>query len=258
MGDLVVTTPERVSFSYTTAGLGTRFLAQVVDLLVLAIVAAAGGWVLLELALMLPGSDLPVILLIFFAFTLIWGYFVALEAIWSGQTPGKRLLRLRVVGLRGEPITFSQAAVRNVLRPVDFLPLYYGVGVIAIFASARSQRLGDMAAGTLVVRERQAIGLRRLLAMVADAERLEQARAASARPAGAPAAPARRWTPAMDPALRRFVQAYAGRRTQLPPARRQELAASVEPALRAAVPHLVADRGAQSALDALADELEIS
>ena len=256
MGDLVVTTPERVSFSYTTAGLGTRFVAQAVDLFLLAIVAAAGGVVLFQLATVLPGSDLPLILLIFFAFSLLWGYFVALEAIWSGQTPGKRLLRLRVVGLRGEPITLSQAAVRNLLRPVDFLPVYYGVGIITIFASTRSQRLGDMAAGTVVVRERQAIGLRQLLALASDAERQEQARWATMRAAGI--STPRRWAPQMEPALRRFIQAYAGRRAQLPPDRRRQLAAGVEPALRAAAPQLVASHGALSTLDLLADELEVS
>src|SRR5206468_250385 len=122
------------------------------------------------------------------------------EALWSGKTLGKRLMHLRVVDARGGPVTVGQAVVRNLVRAVDFLPLYYAVGAIAIFASPRNQRLGDLAAGTVVVRERLAVRLADLAAAGADA-----GSAGTRRPAAR-----------LEPRLRRLVVAYAQRRPYLP------------------------------------------
>jgi uncharacterized RDD family membrane protein YckC len=244
---MVVATPERVAFTYTPAGLGTRCLAQLVDVVLLAAIAAAIGIALGILVQLVPvAADVVLIVATIAVFALLWGYFAVLEGVWSGQTPGKRLLRLRVVGVRGEPVTFTQAAIRNLLRIVDFLPLYYALGVIVIFASSRSQRLGDLAAGTVVIRERKAIGLRELLAMTARAEAAASPVSSSPRPTGG-------ITPRLEPGLRRFVIAYAARRDQLPHGQRERLAAEAEPALRAALPAIVSERGALAALDALAD-----
>ena len=80
----------------------------------------------------------------------LFGYFPVAELLTSGQTFGKRLVRLRVVGDRGEPITVSQAVIRNLVRIVDILPPMYGIGVVAVFAGGRGKRLGDYAAGTVV------------------------------------------------------------------------------------------------------------
>src|SRR5712692_9784952 len=151
--DLVVSTPERVSFDYQVAGLGTRGIAQILDLLIVtgllvavfffAAAAAAG-----------TGSDVVGTLIdLFGAFIVIFGYFWISEAIFSGQTLGKRAFRLRVVGDRGEPLTWVQAGIRNVIRIVDFLPYGYGVGVVVLFANGRGKRLGDLAAGTIVVKD---------------------------------------------------------------------------------------------------------
>ena len=74
--------------------------------------------------------------------------------IWNGQTPGKRLARLRVIRLDGRPVTLSESLIRNLVRLVDFLPAFYGVGVVTMFIHPQSRRLGDLAAGTLVVHER--------------------------------------------------------------------------------------------------------
>src|SRR2546427_4212729 len=157
--DLVVSTPERVSFDYQVAGLGTRGIAQILDLLIvtgllLAVFFFAGA------AAATTRSDVVRTLIdLFGAFVVIFGYFWISEAIFSGQTLGKRALRLRVVGDRGEPLTWVQAGIRNVIRIVDFLPYGYGVGVIVLFANGRGKRLGDLAAGTIVVKDSDSVGL---------------------------------------------------------------------------------------------------
>ena len=84
--------------------------------------------------------------------TVIWGYFIVLEWLWNGQTIGKRMCGLRVIGADGAPAGFLAIFIRNLARVVDFLPAFYGFGLVAIVLSPRSQRLGDIAAGTYVVR----------------------------------------------------------------------------------------------------------
>jgi hypothetical protein len=96
------------------------------------------------------------------AFGFLWGYYIFFETLWDGQTPGKRRARLRVIRSDGLPIGFAEAAIRNLVRMVDFLPAYYGVGVVAMFVDGRSRRLGDLAAGTLVVRDKGMITLESL------------------------------------------------------------------------------------------------
>src|SRR5947208_13997711 len=93
------------------------------------------------------------------SFVVIFGYFWACEAFWSGQTVGKKVFRLRAVGDRGEPMTFVQAGIRNVVRIVDFLPYAYGVGLVVLFVNGRGKRLGDLAAGTTVVKDSDSVAL---------------------------------------------------------------------------------------------------
>jgi hypothetical protein len=102
-----------------------------------------------------PKWVLAVLILVVF---LVWtGYFVVFEWMWNGQTPGKRWLRLRVIREDGRPITFWEASVRNVLRIFDIMPFpFYSIGLICVFISSRDQRVGDMVAGSVVVREREA------------------------------------------------------------------------------------------------------
>ena len=83
------------------------------------------------------------------------GYFLFFEALWSGQTPGKRSQKLRVIRMDGRPIGWLESAIRNILRAVDILSGIYPVGLIVIFLSSRSQRIGDYAAGTVVIIERR-------------------------------------------------------------------------------------------------------
>src|SRR6266568_5912005 len=150
--DLVVGTPERVSFGYQVAGLGTRAIAQILDLLILGGVLL--GLIFAAIAIGQAGFDVVAYLLALLGgFVVVFGYFWASEAFWSGQTIGKKVFRLRAVGDRGEPMTFMQAGIRNVVRIVDFLPYGYGVGLVVLFINGKGKRLGDLAAGTIVVKD---------------------------------------------------------------------------------------------------------
>jgi len=237
--ELVVATPERVAFRFETAGLGSRFVAQVIDGLILWAVLLALGLVSIGISTFLGASTVAALLFGLGGFALLWASWILPEALWSGQTVGKYVMHLRVVDARGGPIRPGQAVVRNLFRVVDFLPFYYAVGTVAIFLSPRNQRLGDLAAGTIVVRERLAVRLADL----------------AGQPAGAAAAAPGRAPSRLDPALRRFVVAYAQRRPGLPAGRREQLAREAEPALRAALPDVVAAGGPLAALDRLADEV---
>jgi hypothetical protein len=94
-------------------------------------------------------------LLIFLIFAVYWGYFTYLETVWNGQTPGKRLVKIRVIKADGRSINFFDAAVRNLIRIIDYLPSAYLVGMISMFIDSKNRRLGDFAAGTIVVHERE-------------------------------------------------------------------------------------------------------
>jgi uncharacterized RDD family membrane protein YckC len=98
------------------------------------------------------------------AFSLLWGYYVLFEMIWNGQSPGKRWVGLRVIKSTGAPISLVDSIIRNLVRLVDFMPAYYGVGVIVMFFNDQARRLGDFAAGTLVVREQKDVTLESLSA----------------------------------------------------------------------------------------------
>jgi uncharacterized RDD family membrane protein YckC len=238
--DLVVATPEQVAFRFETAGLGSRFAAQLLDLLVLTAMFVALGFAGVGLSAVTGQVTPGLLLFVVVGFGSFWAYWILPEALWSGQTVGKYVLHLRVIDARGGPITGGQAVIRNLLRVVDFLPWSYALGTVVMFGTVRSQRLGDLAAGTIVIRERAAV---RLEDLVAEAE---TGGAGGRRTATRPAL-------RLDPRLHRFVQAYAQRRPDLPPERRAQLARDVEPALQAALPDVVRAGGPLAALDLLAD-----
>lgn len=254
--DLVVATPERVSFGYQVAGLGTRAIAQLLDLLILGGVLL-GIW-FTALAVGQTGFDTVAFLLALIgSFVVVFGYFWTCEAFWSGQTVGKKVFRLRAVGDRGEPMTFFQAGIRNIVRIVDFLPYAYGVGIVVLFINGKGKRLGDLAAGTIVVKDSDHLALWQL----AGGQPAAPAPAPSEPPA-APALPTVPFAPAtpeelilrrLDPELRRFVTAYARRRPELPVPLRAQLAGQVQVNLQAAAPDVFAQHGPLAALDYLAD-----
>src|SRR5438034_10407297 len=156
--ELVVATPERVSFDYQVAGLATRGIAQAVDLVSLAFVLA--GVYVAAIAVGAFGLDAVAWLIaILGTLVVVFGYHWTCEAFWSGQTVGKKVFRLRAVGDRGEPMTFGQAGIRNIVRLVDFLPYAYGIGLVVLFVNGRGKRLGDLAAGTIVVKDSDSVAL---------------------------------------------------------------------------------------------------
>jgi uncharacterized RDD family membrane protein YckC len=269
--DLIVATPERVSFDYQVAGLGTRAIAQFLDLLIVLGILVAVFFTALAVGAIGAGDNTVTLVLGIGAFVTIFGYFWVSEALWSGQTIGKKAFRLRVVGDRGEPLTFMQAGIRNVVRIVDFLPYAYGVGLVVLFVNGKGKRLGDLAAGTIVVKDSDHVSLWQL-AGGRPALPLPPPLSAPPGSAGSPAQavlppPPPPPTPAqfapataaelqlrrLDPELRRFVSSYARRRPQLSVELRVQLASTIQPSLRTAVPDVFAHSGPLAALDHLAD-----
>ena len=161
---LVIETPERVPLHFALASTGNRFLACAFDhflqvLLMTAVALAVIWWMgFSDLGLWVTGAPKWLLALLIVAIFLVWsGYFALFEWVWSGQTPGKRWLRLRVIREDGRPITFWEATARNLVRLLDMEPFpFYSIGLVSVFVSSRDQRLGDLVAGTVVVREREA------------------------------------------------------------------------------------------------------
>ena len=145
---LAIATPEGVEVELTLAGVGSRFIAGLIDYVIQALVVVALA-VLLD-----PAGAVGSAVFASSIFALIFFYDVLFEVLGGGRTPGKRWTGLRVVRSGGRPITFVRSALRNILRLVDVLPGFYAVGMTAIFITKHNQRLGDLAAGTHVVRDR--------------------------------------------------------------------------------------------------------
>lgn len=164
---LDIQTPENVAFGYQVAGIGSRFLATLLDTLLIILLQIM---VMLVFILVLNGFDLlgetiaawVYAVLGIVGFIFFWGYYIFFEMLWNGQTPGKRWVGLRVIRNDGTPITLSESFIRNLTRLVDFLPAMYGIGIISMFLDKQSRRLGDLAAGTLVVHDRAPISIQSL------------------------------------------------------------------------------------------------
>ncbi len=161
---LIIETPERVPLHFALASIGNRFLACAIDHALQAITMILMGIAFFTLANYSSFSDQLTsapkwvyAVLIVVLFLIITGYFAFFEWLWSGQTPGKRWLKLRVIREDGRPVTFWEASVRNLLRSFDMMPApFYSIGLISVFSTSRDQRVGDLVAGTVVVREREA------------------------------------------------------------------------------------------------------
>ncbi len=168
---LIIETPERVPLEFALASIGNRFLAVAIDHFIQYLSIFLIAWLVINLGNLggSGGLDAPeqffsempkwtLALLIIGVFLIFASYFILFEWLWNGQTPGKRLLRLRVIREDGRPLTLWEAITRNLLRICDAIPGFvlpvYSVGLIAIFLSNRDQRLGDIFAGTVVIRER--------------------------------------------------------------------------------------------------------
>ena len=227
---IAIPTPEGIELELTLAGLGSRFTSALVDLVIqLALlgaltvvfvvsgIAGAAGWAAFFLL----------------SFLLFAGYDVLFEVLASGRTPGKRLNGLRVVRSEGAPVGFLTSTVRNVLRLVDILPGSYLVGMVAILVTRRNQRLGDLAADTVVIRERR------------PAES-----AASERPGVRPDATV--WdTSAVSRDELAAVRRFLARRAELTPGARGRLGGELASALRAKVPGAAGRLGDEEFLEAV-------
>lgn len=271
--DLVVSTPERVSFDYQVAGLGTRGIAQILDLLIVFGFLIAIFFFAAAVAAATQSDVAATLIELIGSFVVVFGYFWIGEALFSGQTPGKRAFRLRAVGDRGEPMTWAQAGIRNVIRIVDFLPYGYGVGVVVLFINGRGKRLGDLAAGTIVVKDSDQVWLWQLGRQLPPPPPPPPAPPPGTEdmavppppppppPPGyvmatgpyAPASQAELTLRRLDPELRRFVSSYARRRPQLTLDLRVQLAGTLQASLRGALPDVFAERGPLAVLDQLAD-----
>lgn len=229
--------PEQIEISYELAGLGSRFLAAVIDTFIVALgiaVLALAAWVIRGL---ITGNAEPsaitAIVVLSAALLLYVGYFTFYESTAGGQSPGKRMTGLRVVSVDGAAVSPEQAAVRNILRLVDLLPVSYAVGLVSILVTARNQRLGDLAAATMVVKER--------LAPLEELPLEEPPSAAIELPPGVSAevlrqvrAGVRAVTREEEKTIRRFLE----RRFDLAPDARRRLALRLADALRPRFPAL--------------------
>jgi uncharacterized RDD family membrane protein YckC len=208
---ITISTPDGIELTLALAGAGSRFIAAVIDFavqVVLILLAALAAFGLL-------GGGVGTALFAMALFAALYLYDILFEVLAAGRTPGKRVTHLRVVRTEGAPVDLPASAIRNLLRLIDLLPAAYLIGLMSILLTEHNQRLGDLAAGTLVIRE-------------------GSARRASAEPAdAAPASAAAGWdvsaiTAQELAALRRFL----ARREDLDRSARIELAHQLEQGLR--------------------------
>jgi uncharacterized RDD family membrane protein YckC len=183
--EYTIDTPENVTFGYTIAGIGSRFVGALVDtaLLVLALLLLnlVIGLLLAWLAESAPApaldgepspdwvTGLLIALYALVNFGIIWGYYLAFELLWNGQTPGKRLAGTQVVRAGGAPAGFGEIAIRNIVRIIDFLPFAYAIGFVVMFSNRQARRLGDFAANTLVIKRQSRLTLEDLAPVTAPA-----------------------------------------------------------------------------------------
>jgi uncharacterized RDD family membrane protein YckC len=155
---LTIETPEQTSLDFAIAGIGSRFIALALDMLIQTaiglVVGIGGGLIIAALSSLGPKASLwGAAILILFFFLLYFGYFAFFEIIWNGQTPGKRRAGIRVIKDSGRPLTAAESIGRNLMRIVDWMPGFYAVGIVSALVTKENKRLGDLVAGSLVVRE---------------------------------------------------------------------------------------------------------
>jgi uncharacterized RDD family membrane protein YckC len=160
--EIRIETPEQIDFDFEMAGPGSRAAAQLLDWIVKFVWLALGGLATaIVMALIDTGSEflryLIAGMMIMFGFIFFVGYDIYYEAFRQGQTPGKKYIGIRVIQEDGGPLTMRSAVIRNFMNIADFLPAGYLIGGVLCLLNRRGQRLGDMAAGSLVVREQEAV-----------------------------------------------------------------------------------------------------
>lgn len=188
--EVSVLSAENVFFEIETAGLAARFGATLIDV-TLQILAAGLFGIAFNLfdSYVAPMQTwslwmvyLATAVLILLLFLIFYAYYFFFEWLWDGQTPGKRLCKLRVMQADGMPVTYWNALVRNVLRIADFLPMFYGAGAIVALLNENNRRIGDLVAGTVVARERGDLGRQKVLDIRAAVEIFLNSSAATSEP----------------------------------------------------------------------------
>jgi len=224
LGRLEVETPDHVVLRYDLAGGGNRGFAALVDFAIATflVFGMLAAWSLFQD--LLPRRIFFSTQGLFVTVTLLvgWSYFIVLEWLWEGRTLGKRIFGLRVITADGSPASFTAVLIRNLVRIVDFLPAFYGIGLLAIVVSSRSQRLGDLAAGTFVVR--------------APRPRIDMVALRTVASADGPQVELR----GLPAEMQRLVREFVARERALSEKDRRRVAASIASALRAREPELVA------------------
>lgn len=217
----LVATPESISFSYDIAGIGSRFMAAFVDFLAYFVIAIGMsilyGQIDQRIADPALSSALEAVY-IGFTFALYWAYYIVFELVWGGQSPGKRLVGLRVIRIDGAPAAPGQIVIRNIMRLVDLFPGFYMTGLVTMFLNSQSRRLGDFAAGTLVVREGRTVSLAELSRSTGPAIRLSEQAAADAA-----TLPIHR----LDRERRNLAREFIARRSNMPPRQRAAVAVQI-------------------------------
>ena len=232
---VTITTPEGVELSLTLAGVGSRFIAAIVDATIESVLIGALALLVFLTDGFGAGTNAAAAIFAVALFAVFWGYDVAFEVLASGRTPGKRWNGLRVVLSGGQPIGFLASAARNLLRLVDWLPSFYLVGIVSIFVSEKNQRLGDIVAGSLVVRERRGTAV-------------SPAAGRSPAPAAAPLA----WdVSAITTEEVATVRSFLDRRHRIDRAARYELAATIAGRLRPKVAGVPDDLSSEQFLEQL-------
>jgi uncharacterized RDD family membrane protein YckC len=225
---LEVRTPESIAFNYELAGLGSRFLALTVDMsiqiltlvvLVVGVMLVARvthGSIVRAAASNKLAESVGLAIVIAVLFIVLFGYFIVFEALWDGQTPGKKLLGLRVVRDGGYPLDFGASLIRNLIRVGEQLIGFYALAAVSALLSPENKRLGDHAAGTIVVRD----------------ARLAEPRALKEPPAEPVYAP----TAYLSGEERGLIKRFLERRDALSGDRRRELAAQLASRIRNRIP----------------------
>ena len=220
------------------AGIGSRFIALVVDNLLMGAGLFVAGLILVILAPALAAFNKlsfqwAMALMFFLGFLFNWGYFTLFEAFWNGRTPGKKVAKIRVIQRSGRPIGLFESMARNLVRFIDQFPGPYAVGVVTMFLTKQHQRLGDLAAGTLVVLDREQesplwglSGSRTITAAVfPQPEPRPEAHAQVTLPAAGIAK--------LTPADLEVLEGFFARRLDMPMTVRESLAARMAAAIRA-------------------------
>ncbi len=171
---LEVRTPESIAFSYELAGVGSRFLAVAIDLTIQIALLLLLVWGASSMHLHFPRGagrlayNIWLGGLVAIVFLLFYGYFIVFEAFWNGQTPGKRILGIRVVRDGGYPVDFMASLIRNLIRVGEMLVGFYAISAVVAVLSPLNKRIGDLAAGTLVIREARMESPEQMLREVAE------------------------------------------------------------------------------------------